>query len=202
VEGRWRKTASPTVVVDGIRDRPSGSGEIRANHRSADKTGHQLLVAILEKPELLHEVPQLETDDFVDYRFRAIFSAIRNVAASQQPVDDYDGIADPTAKVDPFDTKTHRTYTFEQPNAFELEDVGRFLHAMRVRWSEHYAMVYLGTWTGWRPSMLRPLRRRGPNADINWQTGELFGRRSHTIGNETMLGTKNGFDPNGLNRSG
>ncbi|MCX5746627.1 MAG: hypothetical protein NT062_29470, partial [Proteobacteria bacterium] len=108
--------------------------------------------------------------------------------------DDYDELVDIAAKVAPFETKTHRTYTAEQPNAFRLEDVVPFLDAMRIRWPQHYALVYLGMWTGWRPSMLRPLRRRGPEADLNWETGELLARRSHTVGNETMHGTKNGRD--------
>jgi integrase len=109
-------------------------------------------------------------------------------------VDDYEGLPDASAKVDPFETKTHRTYTAEQPNAFQLEHVVPFLDQMRISWPEHYAMVYLGMWTGWRPSMLRPLRRRGPHADVNWETGEVFARRSHTDGEETMPGTKNGRD--------
>jgi len=108
--------------------------------------------------------------------------------------DDFEGLADPAAKVGPFETKAHRVYTAEQPNAFQLEDVVPFLDAMRTRWPMHYAMVYLGMWTGLRPSSLRPLRRRGAHADINWQTGTLRVRRSHTVGDETMLGTKNGHD--------
>lgn len=108
--------------------------------------------------------------------------------------DDYDGLVDPSAKVDPFDLKAHRTYTAEQPNAFKLEDVVPFLDAMRVNWPEHYAIVYLGMWTGLRPSSLRPLRIRGPSADLNWDTGELLVRRSHTVGEDIMVGTKNGHD--------
>ncbi len=108
--------------------------------------------------------------------------------------DDYETLADAGAKVEPFDTKAHRTYTAEQPNAFRLEDVVPFLDEMRARWPEHYAMVYLGMWTGLRPSSLRPLRRRGAHADVNWKTGEVMVRRSHTVGENAMLGTKNGDD--------
>lgn len=108
--------------------------------------------------------------------------------------DDFEGLSDPGAKVEPFSMKAHRTYTVEQPNAFKLEHVATFLDEMRVRWPEHYAMVYLGMWTGWRPSMLRPLRRSGPSGDINWKSGELLARRSHTAGEKTMTGTKNGLD--------
>lgn len=110
--------------------------------------------------------------------------------------DDYEaeGLGDPAGKVSPFDTKAHRVYTDEQPNAFKLEDVVPFLDAMRVRWPEHYAIVYLGMWTGLRPSSLRPLRSRGASADVDWTKGTLRVRRSHTVGDETMLGTKNGRD--------
>lgn len=119
----------------------------------------------------------------------AILKTITAAAAA-----DYEHMVDPCAKVEPFSTRTHRTYTVEQPNAFKLEHVVPFLDEMRSRWPEHYAMVYLGMWTGWRPSMLRPLRHRGANADINWTTGEIIARRSHTVGADTMTGTKNGLD--------
>jgi hypothetical protein len=99
---------------------------------------------------------------------------------------------DPTEGVAPCNLKAHRTYTDEAPNALSAENVGRFLDEVRMRWPEHYAMIYLGMITGWRPSMLRPLRRKGPHADIDWITGTLKARRSHTVGNETMAGTKNG----------
>ena len=118
----------------------------------------------------------------------AVLKTILNAAS-----EDFE-IADPSVKVHPFDTKAHRTYTAEEPNSFRLEHVVPFLDAMRVRWPEHYAMIYLGMWTGWRPSMLRPLRRRGPECDVNWQTGEIQARRSHSRGDEVMQGTKNGRD--------
>jgi integrase len=108
--------------------------------------------------------------------------------------DDYKGLENPALKVKPCNLKAHRTYSDEAPNALPAEDVWRFLDEMRVLHPGHYGMVYLGMVTGWRPSMLRPLRRRGPHADIDWQTGVVKARRSHTIGNETMPGTKNGRD--------
>ncbi|MBA3391136.1 MAG: site-specific integrase [Deltaproteobacteria bacterium] len=121
-----------------------------------------------------------------------LLAVLKTITAAAS--DDYDGLADAAVKVSPFETKAHRVYTDEQPNAFRLEDVVPFLDSMRVRWPAHYAMVYLGMWTGLRPSSLRPLRRRGPQPDIDWITGTLRVRRSHTVGNETMLGTKNGHD--------
>lgn len=121
-----------------------------------------------------------------------LLAVLKTITAAAS--DDYDGLPDPAAKVGPFDLKAHRVYTDEQPNAFQLEHVVPFLDAMRVRWPAHYAMVYLGMWTGLRPSSLRPLRRKGPHPDIDWTTGTLRIRRSHTVGDEAMLGTKNGRD--------
>jgi integrase len=116
---------------------------------------------------------------------KAIFSAA---------CDDYKALENPVAKVKPLSLKRHRTYSEEEPNALAPDDVWRFLDEVRVRCPEHYAMIYLGMVTGWRPSMLRPLRRKGPHADIDWNTGVVKARRSHTIGDETMEGTKDGND--------
>ena len=51
-------------------------------------------------------------------------------------------------------------------------------------------MTYLGLVTGLRPSSLRPLRRRGTEADVLWEEGQLRVRRSQTLGNEVMNTTK------------
>jgi integrase len=104
------------------------------------------------------------------------------------------GVRDPAFHVAPVDVAAHRVYSIEAPNALRLEDVGRFLDEIRMRWPEHYAFVYLGLLTGLRPSSLRPLRRRGAHADLDWSTGVLLVRRSHSQGAETMIGTKNGRD--------
>src|SRR5581483_893839 len=56
--------------------------------------------------------------------------------------------------------------------------------------AEHYAMVYLGLITGLRPSSLRPLRRRGDEADVLWERGRILVRRSHTLHDEVMRCTK------------
>jgi len=108
--------------------------------------------------------------------------------------DDYKALENPAIKVKPLSLKRHRTYSDEAPNALAPGDVWRFLDEVRVRCPEHYGMIYLGMVTGWRPSMLRPLRRKGPHADINWDTGVVKARRSHTVGDETMEGTKDGND--------
>ena len=130
--------------------------------------------------------------DYAPTTGNTMLSVLKTILAAAS--DDYDDLADPAAKVDPFDLKAHRTYSDEEPNAFKLEHVAPFLDEMRVRWPEHYAMVYLGMWTGLRPSSLRPLRRRGAQCDVDWEAGTLKVRRSHTLGDETMNGTKNGHD--------
>ena len=87
---------------------------------------------------------------------------------------------DPSAKVENVSKRGHRTYTYEEPNALKLEDLGRFLDEFRVRHPEHYAFVYLGFMTGQRPSSLRPLRRSGPSSDVKWDDRKILVRRSHT----------------------
>ena len=54
--------------------------------------------------------------------------------------------------------------------------------------------MFLGFTTGLRPSSLRPLRRRGPHADIKWDDGKLLVRRSQTRGSEVMESTKTDVD--------
>jgi hypothetical protein len=104
------------------------------------------------------------------------------------------GIADPSRRVENVPGRTHRTYTYEAPNALKPEDVPRFLDEMRVRFPEHYAFVFLGFTTGLRPSSLRPLRSRGPNADVKWDEAKLLVRRSQTHRAEVMDCTKTGRD--------
>lgn len=95
-----------------------------------------------------------------------------------------------TDGVTPYDTSEIETYTEEQPNALLPEEVGPFLAKLRERFPMHFAMAYLGFVTGLRPSSLRPLRRRGPEADVKWDEGRLLVRRSQTIGDEVMRTTK------------
>ena len=94
-------------------------------------------------------------------------------------------------KVKGLDTSTHVTYTEEEPNALAPEEVGPFLTAMRDRHPQHLGMVALGFATGWRPSMMRPLRREGPSADVLWDKNVVLARRSQTRGDEVREATKN-----------
>ena len=89
-----------------------------------------------------------------------------------------------------FDESDHATYTEEEPNALRPEEVTAFLEGMRDLYPQHYAMTYLGFVTGLRPSSLRPLRRRGPNADVLWDQNRILIRRSQTLGDEVMNRTK------------
>jgi integrase len=98
----------------------------------------------------------------------------------------------PMHGIENFDTSEHPTYTHEEPNSLLVEEVPRFLATMRNMYPQHYAMIALGFATGLRPSSLRPLRRRGPGADVKWDEGVLLVRRSHTVGDEVMERTKTG----------
>ncbi len=91
-----------------------------------------------------------------------------------------------------FDTTQRPTYTDEAPNALTPEWAQRFLTEMRASFPQFYAMTLLGFATGKRPSTLRPLRRRGDESDVAWDEGFVRFRRSHTRGDETMVGTKTG----------
>lgn len=51
-------------------------------------------------------------------------------------------------------------------------------------------MTFLGFATGLRPSSLRPLRRRGPSADVLWDQNRILVRRSQTRRDEVMETTK------------
>lgn len=120
-----------------------------------------------------------------------ILAILRQITAEAS--DEFD-IADPCRRVADVSMRGHRTYTREAPNALKPADVPRFLDEVRMRWPEHYACCMLGVTTGLRPSSLRPLRRRGPNADVVWDTSELLVRRSHTEGDEVMDTTKTDRD--------
>ena len=51
-------------------------------------------------------------------------------------------------------------------------------------------MVLLGFVLGQRPSTLRPLRRKGKQADLDLARDMIQLRRSHTLGDEVMEATK------------
>jgi hypothetical protein len=50
---------------------------------------------------------------------------------------------------------------------------------MFALYPQHFAMTYMGFALGLRPSSLRPLRRRGPEADVKWGERLVLIRRSH-----------------------
>ena len=98
--------------------------------------------------------------------------------------------SDPAAEVEYLDTSEHEVYTDEEPNSLLPEEVAPFVSTFRARHPQHFGMFFVALVTGLRPSTLRPLRRRGENADIDWETGRLRVRRSHTMGDEVMNTTK------------
>lgn len=100
-------------------------------------------------------------------------------------------IKDPTLKLTGVNPALHETYTDEEPNSLLPQELPAFFDAAWNHEREHFAMLVLGTLTGRRPCELRPLRRQGPNADIDWQTGVLLIRRSQTLG-EALNRTKTG----------
>jgi hypothetical protein len=99
---------------------------------------------------------------------------------------------DPAADVEFF--REHRNYTREQPNALTPAQLSIFLAKMKELHPNHHAMTFLGFVTGLRPSSLRPLRRRGPEADVLWDEGVLLIRRSNSMGQEVMDETKTATD--------
>lgn len=90
------------------------------------------------------------------------------------------------------DTSEHDTYSEEEPNALTEEEVVRFLNGMFDNYPQFFAMTYLGLATGLRPSSMRPLRRKGQNPDVLWETSVILIRRSHALGDEVMKTTKTG----------
>lgn len=91
------------------------------------------------------------------------------------------------------DTSEHRTYTEEQPNSLTDAELSSWLEWFALNEPQHYAFVFLGFMTGQRPSHLRPLRRRGAEADVLWEQGTLLIRRSETL-HHVMNRTKNAKD--------
>ncbi len=100
----------------------------------------------------------------------------------------------PMDGIEDFSTARHRTYTEEEPNALTVKETGGWLATFLRLFPQHYGMTFLGLVIGQRPSTLRPLRRRGPNADINFKTGKLFLRRSNTVSDEVEDFTKTAKD--------
>jgi len=90
----------------------------------------------------------------------------------------------PMATVKDFDTSEHRPYTEKAPNSLEPAQTRTFLAKLLELYPQHYAMAYLGFMTGGRVSIMITLRRAGPDADIDWETGRLLNRRSKGHGPE------------------
>jgi integrase len=88
------------------------------------------------------------------------------------------------------DTSEHGTYSDEEPNALLPEEVAGYIVKFRELYPQHFGMLFLMLVTGLRPSSVRPLRRKGPESDLDWETGRLRVRRSHTQGEEVMKTTK------------
>jgi integrase len=105
--------------------------------------------------------------------------------AQRLGVNPFDGI-------DFFATARHPTYTDEDPNSLNASQLSKFMADAYKRYPQHYGMMLLGFCTGKRPSTLRPLRKSGDEADVDWDIGRITFRRSHTIGHETMEGVKTG----------
>jgi integrase len=107
-------------------------------------------------------------------------------------VEEYELPKNPIRGVKNFDVRGWSPYTAENPNALRPEEVPVYLEKMRALYPQHYAFVVLGFATGLRPSSLRPLRRKGPDADVKWSQGFFLVRRSHTRHQEVMDTTKQG----------
>lgn len=67
-----------------------------------------------------------------------------------------------------------------------------FLARVKHRFPQWYCFILMGFVLGQRPSTLRPLRRKGPNADIDLVAKKLYIRRSNSLGQEIMDTTKTG----------
>jgi integrase len=95
-----------------------------------------------------------------------------------------------TEGLENFDLSEHATYSEEEPNALAPEEVAPFMSILKELHPEHFAMIYVGLITGLRPSSIRPVRRSGPETDVLWDKNRILVRRSHSLGEEVMLTTK------------
>ena len=178
---RWKSTL--VHLVDGIRDSDGkvavrGFGElyldrIRVGHVEEWKADVGMLI---------------QAGRFAPTTTNSWFTILRTImrAAKREfelPRLVTEGIAD-------FDMSTHVVYTEESPNALSPEQVPEFLNRMREMFPQHYAMTFLGFATGLRPSSLRPLRRSGPSADVQWDKHRILVRRSQTGPDEVKETTK------------
>lgn len=97
----------------------------------------------------------------------------------------------PMAGISEFNTKSHKPYSAEEPNSLNPRtEVAEFLSRFKERFPQWYAFVFTGFVLGQRPSTLRPLRRKGPSADLDLVKRKLYLRRSNSMGQEVMETTK------------
>jgi integrase len=101
---------------------------------------------------------------------------------------------DPCADVEDVSTKGHRTYTFEQPNSLDVDELATFFELASELYPQHFAVILLGSVTGLRPSSLYALRRSGENADVKWDQGLILVRRSRGRQGKVMEMTKTNHD--------
>lgn len=118
----------------------------------------------------------------------AVLRVVLNAASAE-----YQLQRNPVVMVKDLDTSEWRTYTEEEPNSLTVDELRVFLRELERHFPRHYAFAYLGFVTGQRPSHLRPLRRRGPERDVLWESGVLLIRRSETRGH-VMNRTKTARD--------
>jgi integrase len=107
---------------------------------------------------------------------------------------DYGLPIDPCANVEAISTKGHRTYTFEEPNSFSVDELSTFFELVWEKYPQHFAVILLGSVTGLRPSSLYALRRNGDHADVKWDQGLVLIRRSRGIKGRVMEMTKTNHD--------
>jgi integrase len=107
---------------------------------------------------------------------------------------DYGLLVDPCADVEDISTKGHRTYTFEQPNSLNVDELSTFFEIAWEKYPQHFAVLLLGSVTGLRPSSLYALRRGGDNADVKWDQGLVLIRRSRGVKGRVMEMTKTNHD--------
>lgn len=98
----------------------------------------------------------------------------------------------PAVGLSVFDT-SEEGYTEEQPNSLLAEQAARFLAALRADDPNMYPMALLGFVTGLRPSSMRPLRRKGPEPDLDLEARTLSIRRSNSRRQAVMRTTKTGL---------
>ena len=181
-EDKWKHTLTHLIMGTTVEGHPlvRGFGDypidaIRGSHVEAWKDGMTALIkAGAYKPTTLNS-------------WISILKVISKAASREYEIRDFMDV------VEKFSTKNHVTYTEEAPNALKPKDIPVFLECLKEFYPQHYAMALLGFVTGLRPSSLRPLRRRGPEADISWEEGRLKVRRSEVrrrVLNRTKQGTR------------